>query len=368
VRAPIIGLFLTAVFLLPGCGGDIEPGTTPGQAPLIKGLPLVTLAASPLPSTEAFVGTVESRDRGILSARIAGRVSRVAVKAGDAVKKGELLLLISDNEAGDRLQEAVAALAEARGNLASAQARLELAEKTFGRYKRLFANEAVTPQEMDRVAADLELARQGRASATAAVRRAEEARDAAQVTSSYTRVIAPYDARVAAREIEEGSTVMPGSPLLTLDRLGSWRVRAEIPESFSGKITEGSSLSVNIPALGRTLTGKVSEIVPAADPRSRTFQIKVDLGPEPGLSAGLFARIATSFGDQEALLVPAAALVTRGQLTGVYVVIDGILHYRLVKTGRPVGDKVEILSGLKAGETIVAADALRARNGARVEC
>jgi RND family efflux transporter MFP subunit len=367
VRTPIIGLLLAAVFLLPGCGGDIEPGNTSGQAPLIKGLPLVTLATSPLPGTEVFVGTVESRDRGVISARIAGRVSRVAVREGDKVKKGDLLLLLTDNEAADRLQEARAALAEARGRLASAQARLDLAEKTYKRYQRLFANEAVTPQEMDQVAADLEVARQARASARAAVQRAEGARAAAQMTSSYTRVLAPYDARVVAKEVQEGSTVMPGSPLLTLDRQGPWRVRVEVPESFSGKIAEGDTLSVQIPALGKTLSGKVSEVVPSADPRSRTFQVKVDLGSEPGLSAGLFARISASFGKREALLIPAAALVTRGQLTGVYVVTKGILHYRLVKTGRRVGDRVEILSGLNAGETIVAGDALRARNGARVE-
>lgn len=367
MRVPIIGLLLTAVFLLPGCGGDIEPGTTPGQTPLIKGLPLVTLAASPLPGTEVFVGTVESRDRGVLSARVAGRVSRIAIHEGDRVKKGDLLLLLADNEAADRLQEARAALAETRGRLASAQARLNLAQKTYKRYERLFANEAVTPQEMDQVVAQLEVARQGRVSAEAAVRRAEGARNAAQVTSSYTRVLAPYDARVVAKAVEEGSTVLPGSPLLTLDRQGPWRVRAEVPESFSGKIAEGDVFGVAIPALGRTLSGNVSEVVPSADPRSRTFQVKVNLGSEPGLSAGLFARISASFGKREALLIPAAALVTRGQLTGVYVVTDGILHYRLVKTGRRVGDRVEILSGLRAGETIVAADALRARNGARVE-
>jgi len=367
VKSHFIGLLLPAVLILSGCGGDIEPGTTPAAVPVIKDLPLVTVAASPLPGTDVFVGTVESPDRGILSARIAGRVARGAVRAGDAVKQGDLLVLIAENEAGDRLREAEAALAEAKGHQASAEARMDLAEKTFRRYQKLFANEAVTPQEMDRVTAEKEMALQGLASARAAMQRAQGARDAALLVSSHSKVLAPYEARVVMKSVEEGSTVMPGTPLLTLDRQGPWRVRAEVPESFSGRIAPDDRINVEIPALSKALVGTVSEIEPAADPRSRTFQIKIELGSDASLSAGLFARIATSFEKRETILIPSSALVTRGQLTGVYVVTERTLHYRLVKTGRLVGDQVEILSGLKTGETIVASGVERARNGARVE-
>lgn len=344
---------LTLSVFLSACGGEIEPGRTAAAGPVVTGLELATVSPGLLPEAEAFVGTVESPDRGVLSARVDGRVTRILVREGDRVKAGTLLLTIQDNTAGDRL-------AEAEGARKSTAARVELAEKTFARYRRLFAEEAVTPQEMDRVSAELEMARQGLASATAAV-------DAARTALSYTRVSAPYEARVVQQAIEEGSTVMPGTPLLILDRQGVWRVRARLPESHFDRTTVGENFNVEIPALGRTFPGKVAAILPAADPQSRSFEVKIALEEAEGLSSGMFARVATAGAGRSAILAPASALVQRGQLTGVYVVENGILRYRLVRTGRKVGDQVEILSGLSSGETIVAAGTERARNGARVE-
>ena len=106
---------------------------------------------------------------------------------------------------------------------------------------------------------------------------------------------------------------------------------------------------------------------PGADPGSRSFQVKATLPDDPQLAAGLFARAAHAGGTSDTLLLPSAAVVTRGQLTGVYVVEDGRLRWRLVKTGRAVGDRLEVLSGLGAGEKVVTAGVDRAVSGARAE-
>jgi RND family efflux transporter MFP subunit len=344
---------LALCLLMAACGYEIEPGRTEAQRPVVHGLSLMTVAATALPEAETFVGTLESSDRSVLAARIDGRVGKIAVREGDLVRAGQLLLTIEENPAPHRL-------AEAEGASKAAAARLELAQQTAGRYRQLFAKEAVTPQEMDRISAELEMARQQQHSAAAA---AESARTAL----AYTRISAPYAARLVRREVEEGTTVLPGTPLLVLDRQGEWRVRAQLPEALFGRVAEGDAVIIEIPAAGQTLGGKVDEILPAADPHSRAFEVKVALAGGSRLSSGMFARVSLAGGERPALLVPAEAIVQRGQLSGLYVIEEGVLHFRLVRTGRRLDEGVEILSGLAAGSTIVAAGAEKAQDGARVE-
>jgi len=353
--------------LLAGCGEQIEPGRTAAQAPAIGGLGLATVASEPLAHGESFVGSVESFDRGVLAARIDGRVAEVKVNAGDRVRRGDLLLALADNQAQDRLQQATAAVAAAEGRLASARAEQELAEKTQQRYANLLAAQAVTRQEMDGINARLEQARQGVRSAEGTLQQAAAGRAAAEKAVGWNRILAPYDSLVIERQVEVGTTVMPGMPLLTLDRQGGWRVRAAIPESLAGRFQVGDRLVVEIPARQEKLSGTLREMVASADPRSRSFEIKLELDPAPGLSAGLFARVQAPSVMIPALLVPARALVERGQLVGVYVVTDGRLTFRLVRVGRQLDDRVEILSGLQGGEQIVVDGVERAKNGARVE-
>jgi RND family efflux transporter MFP subunit len=344
---------LALCLMLAACGRDIEPGRTEAQPPAVRGLTLLTVTATALPEADTFVGTLESPDRSILAARIDGRVGKISVREGDFVQAGQLLLSIEGNPALHRL-------AEAEGANKAAAAQLILAEQTASRYRQLFAREAVTPQEMDRVSAEMEMARQRQRSAAAAVESARTALD-------YTRVTAPYAARLVRREVEEGTTVLPGTPLLVLDRQGELRVRAQLPETLFGRVAEGDAVSVEIPAAGQILGGKVAEILPAADPQSRAFEVKVAIALGRDLSAGMYARVGLVGAARPILLVPAEAIVQRGQLSGLYVVEEGILRYRLVRTGRRLDDRVEILSGLAAGATIVATGTEKAQNGARVE-
>ena len=102
------------LLLLSACGQKIEPGETPGQAPLVKGLTFTKVSESDLPGSETFVGTVESSARGVLAARIDGQVTKILVQEGDMVKAGQLLLVLGDNPAGDQLRQAQAGLARAR--------------------------------------------------------------------------------------------------------------------------------------------------------------------------------------------------------------------------------------------------------------
>ena len=349
-----MGSLLLSLSLLAGCGGEIEPGRTVGEAPKASNLTVATAEASLLAGAEMFVGTVESSARGMMTSRIDGRVKRIAVSEGQSVAQGALLVTIEDNVAGDRL-------AEAEGARQAAEARASLADKTFERYQNLFAQQAVTPQEMDRVSAELEMARQQLRSAEASV-------SAARTAASYSRVVAPYAGRVVRKEVREGSTVMPGTPLVVLDRAGKLQVRAEIGDAWASKIQTGQSLSVELPALEKRRAAKVDDGLPASDPRSRSFQIVLDLPEDAEIRAGLYARVYVGQPEVPTVLVPRTAVVQRGQLYGVFVVDEqNTLRYRLVRPGRVHDDKIELLAGLSPGMRYVTAGVDQAVNGAVLE-
>ena len=340
-------------FLLAACGDKIEPGATQAERQSITGLPLTVIATQAVPGKDLFIGSIESADRGVLAARIDGRVGRLAVKVGEPVKAGQLLLTIEQNTVNDLL-------AEAQGGRDAAAARLELAEKTYQRYAQLARAEAVTPQELDRVTAEREQARQNFQAASAGVAQA-------RTGAAYNQVTAPYAGTIAEQLVKSGSTVMPGTPLLVIERSGIPQARIAVPEALVGQISLGETMQLEIPALQRTISGSVSEIQPVSDPATRSFSVKLSLPADAALTPGLFVRAKRPAATGSALLIPLSALVHRGQLTGVYVVEAQLLHFRLIKTGARLGDQVEILSGLSAGETIVSGDVQRARSGARVE-
>ena len=346
-------LVLLSLILVTACGSDVPPGRTTAEPPPVKGLVIETLGSKGIPTTSNFVGTVESLDRATLTARIDGRVGNLNVKAGDRVAAGSLLLTIADTPTETQLEGAESAQQ-------AAAARLTLAEQTLARYAKLKTSEAVTPQEYDRVVSEAVQAKGAMKSAEAAVAQA-------RTVAGYTRVTSPFTAQVVSTLVEAGTTVMPGTPLLVLDRDGGWQARLTCPETLAGKIVTGVVLKVEIPSLQRNFPGTVSEIAPATDPASRSFLVKASLPDDPQLAAGLFARAAYEGGTTDTLLIPAAAVVTRGQLTGVYVVEDGRLHWRLVKTGRAISNRLEVLSGLVTGEKVVISGVEKAVSGARVE-
>jgi RND family efflux transporter MFP subunit len=157
-------------------------------------------------------------------------------------------------------------------------------------------------------------------------------------------------------------------PILTLEDTRNYRLEVTVDESDLQLVRIGQSTPANIDALGTAeITGKVFQIVPAADPGSRSFLVKIELPKDSHLRSGLFGRAHFARGERSALLIPRAAVVERGQLQGIYVLdseqIAG-LHY--VTLGRNSGQQVEILSGLEGGEKIIAAPSDRELGGKRI--
>jgi RND family efflux transporter MFP subunit len=146
---------------------------------------------------------------------------------------------------------------------------------------------------------------------------------------------------------------LSGTPLLTVEDNSSFKLEVNVDESLLEKVKVGLSVNVNIDSIGKQLKGQIYEAVPAVDPVSRTFLVKIYIDSE-SLKTGLYGRVLIPKEQRKTILVPKVAIVEKGQLVGVYVVDNkGIITYRLIKTGKTYNDDIEVLSGLKDGVRIV---------------
>lgn len=371
-------LILALAAFLAGCESSPKPQQP--AAATVSGVAVETIHLQSLPQTYEAVGTVRSATTSVLGAQISGTVLEIRVKPGDRVQRGEVLAVLDDRTPGAQLASAdagvdasKAGLAEGDDALQAATAQRKLAEVTYQRYQELLSKNSVTRQEFDGAEAAYKSAVANEA-ATAARKRQMEARgqeaqwqrDSARTMLSYARIVSPIDGLVTAKLVDAGTLVMPGSPVLTVEDTAHYRLEASVPEDLLPKIHAGQQAQVTTEN-GR-FPGSVVEIVPAADPGSRTFVVKVALPSACACRSGEYGTAAFATGELKALTVPRSAVLDRGEPEGVYVVDSkGIAEYRLVKSGKILGDRVEILSGLSDGEQVATSQLDRLSGGVRVE-
>lgn len=355
---------------LTGCSGTKhETEKKEAASPVVvKGVSLETVKTASLPETLEVAGTVRSRTSAVVSARVPGTIILLKVREGERVKKGQLLVQLDARENQATAAAADAGLDESRRALEETHARKTLADATFERYNRLFKEQAVSRQEFEVKQTEKELAAQGVARAEARLRQAREGAQAAGTLAGYTRIVAPISGIITARQADLGSTAFPAQPLMTIEDEGSYQLELSVPESIAPKVRPGTPVQVSLDALNISFTARIAEIVPAADPASRTFIAKVGLS-QKGLTSGMFGRGAISLGTVvNGLLVPMKAIVERGALTSVWVADNAnIARLRLVKTGKSVGDRVEILAGLSDGERVAVIGVEKISEGSKIE-
>ncbi len=191
----------------------------------------------------------------------------------------------------------------------------------------------------------------------------------ARTMLGYTRLVAPFAGIVTARMADPGTMAAPGVPLLQVDQAGALQLQATVDESAIGAIHKGMKAQVAIDgASSANIAGTVAEIVPAADPSSHSFLVKIDLPSSSQLRAGMYGTAEFANGVRQAILIPRSAVVMRGSLACVYVLDgQGIAQLRYLTLGAPQGNLVEVLSGISAGERLVDAPADRDLAGKRIE-
>lgn len=389
---------LAALLALTGCGKKEEGHTAP-QPPqiVVKGVKTLELAPSTVPDETQAVGTVRSRRTVSLSTKLMGRITALNVRIGDRVKAGQEIARIESSDLDAQLAKVAAAMKEADealveldraeaaadNGIKAAEAQETLAKTTFDRFKTLADRGSLSRQEFDEAearyktaAAETERARETRKTISAKrgqikARREQAEADGENVRSAqaYAVVTSPIAGIVTGKSAETGMLAAPGMPLAVIEDEDGYRLEAVVDESFLPRLKIGQEVTVAIEAQGdRKASGRIDELVPTADAATRTVTVKIALPSQAGLRPGLFGRAWFAGAEKKLLLVPAGALVERGQLTGVYTVDpQKNAKLTLVKTGASHNGRVEVVSGLSGGETIAVEGVDRMSDGCRLE-
>jgi len=366
-----------------GCGEKIEPGRTAAPpGPAVKAA-IAVAQTGPWPLIYEAVGTVQAETASTVAAKLMGTITSVRVREGDRVRQGDVLATIDERQVDAQHRQAEAALAEARQAAHAAHAAreaaaagAELATATQQRYQAMLARESVSRQEFDEVDARRRQAQAGLAQAEdlqkaagQRVRQAEASLAAARVSAGDAMVTAAFDGVVTARMVDPGDLAAPGRPLLHMEKAGGHRVDIRVPEAYVRSVRTGQTVSARVEGPAPfSMEGVVDVVAPAADPSSRSFLVKVRLPSGADVRSGMFVRVALAIGEDRLTAIPASALIQEGQLTGLYLVTaEGIARFRLVRTGRRLGDRVEVISGLADGSRFVVNPPPGLMDGSRVE-
>ena len=335
--------FLLLAAVLPGL--TLVPASVSmafAQAPLAT----ATVELREIELTYPAEAVVEAVKQAVIAAQVPGRVVEVRADAGDAVKQGQLLMRIDAREAAE--------------GYAASQATLINAKANYERTKNLYEQKFVAKAALDKAEAEYKAAQAGTGAAGATV--------------SHSSITSPLAGFVAQRHTEAGEMAAPGKPLITVYDPKGLRVTASVPQYKLAEVRANLRAKIEFPESGKWVDATKVEVFPAADPRTHTVTARVYLPEDqPGLIPGIFARAHFVTGKAKKLLVPAAAVLRRGEVTAVYVIDEkNAARLRQVRLSEPFtaggqtpGGFHEVLAGLSAGEK-VALDPIKAGIVARL--
>jgi len=289
-------------------------------------------------------GHVEAVRQSVIASQVPGRVTGLTVKAGDAMKSGQVLVRIDQRAAAQQV-------AASEAQVAAAQAQLDAARKEYERSQRLYQKRYISQAAMEQAEAQFK-ASQAQARAMLA-----QAGVATTQTSLHS-ISAPYAGLVAAVTTEVGDMAVPGKPLMTVYDPGALRVVATLPERYIALLRRDAAVELEFPGAPEEIRWQAAQsavVLPTRDPASHTVQVRLDLPAHARLAPGAFARayLPMTTSEDGTLTVPARAVVKRTELAAVYVAAaDGKFHLRQVRLGRTIGDRVVVLAGLQAGERV----------------
>jgi len=330
-------ILLPLALALAACGSS-EPTPAPKA---VAALATGSVEVREVELTTSAEAVVEAVRQSTVSAQVSGRIVDIRFDVGDRVEKGAVILRIDERAASQAVAASEAQVREAEATLVNARANYE-------RTRQLLAQKFVSQAAVDKAEADFKAA-ESRMKATLA------GAGAAATEKSFTTIVAPYSGVVSARHVQLGEMASPGKPLLTGFDPGGLRVVATVPSAQVPAIQAGARARIEVPSLGRWVEVKSVTVVPSADPRTHTTQVRLDLPADAkGLLPGVFARAHFVTGRAPRLMVPREAVLRRSEVTAVYVVDEkGEPRLRQVRVGTASDEKsVEVLAGLRAGEKV----------------
>jgi len=347
-------LILGLIGALFGCAGAGEEQVQEEA----KALPVYVARAEMgrLSRGEVLTGKVAPRQEINVVPKMVGKVAAVTVDVGDRVRAGQVLLRFEVPELEARLRQAEAAVAAAESSLTQAKLGLKQAQDHYERMKYLFDQGAIPAAEFEKVELDYELARnQAENLRPAQLRQAEAQLELAQANLDNAVVTAPIAGLVAARNVDPGELASQTTPVFTIVDIDQVRVEVNASEKLVNRIETGQEVKVKVEAASsEALTGKVTRVAPAADPRTGAYPVRIELpNPEHRLKPGMFAEVDFGTAADEQVLVPRDAVFQRAGVNAVFVYAGGRVEFREVVPGPSDGRMIAVLEGLEAGETVV---------------
>ncbi len=320
----ILAVIVVSIFLL----GKKDAGyadTTKKEEPLT--VTAVTVEPEPIDAVVSAAGALNSKNMSLLSSKVMGKVSHLSVQEGDHVAQGTLLMKIESGEIAAQAYQA--------------QAAYNNAKLQYNRIKTLYEEKASTQMEMDQATLGLETAEAGL--------------KAAKAMEGYTVITAPISGQVVEKKINLGEMALPGQPLLKIEDNRNLRLEVTVNEQDLQSIQPGVAVRVQIDAMPeKVINARVGQVVPAADIRTHSFVAKIDIPAQKGLITGMYGKAIFTTGKRNVILVPRAAIVTLSGLSGVYIVSpEGKAMFQMVQLGEVHGERIETLTGLKAGDKVI---------------
>ncbi|WP_022669232.1 efflux RND transporter periplasmic adaptor subunit [Desulfospira joergensenii] len=342
----------------PGFSGKGEAGPGPSARALVEKQDIVQMYEA--------VGTIRPLTESVIESQVSAQVLKVFFTPGTSVQEGDVLIRLDNRQLMARVKQAGEGLSLAKNNLEQtlksmdeASANLDQTKAAYERTQKLFKSDIVPVQklEIDKAAylqskARLEKSREGVQSAKASIRQAEQVVKEARIALGYAEIKAPASGIVAQRMTDPGDQAIPGKPLMIIQTSGALRLEASVREGLISRVSLGGDYQVKIETVDKTVNAKIEEIVPYADPATRTFLVKAALPHTPGIYPGMFGRLMIPVGRENTLVVPREAVIRVGQLEQILVLRDKTWQRVYVKTGKILKDKIEVLAGLSGNETI----------------
>jgi RND family efflux transporter MFP subunit len=327
-----------AAAMMVACG--CSASSTPPKATPHIDLATMTVASETARREQAWDGVVEATNQATMSAQTSGRVLELPYDVNDYVEAGAVIVRFSNVEQQSGQHRAQA-------QIASAQATFDEAQANYTRLAEIYARKLIAKAQLDQATAQRDSARAALQSAQASLREVSQQLD-------YTVVRAPYSGIVTKRFVQIGESVQAGQPLIAGVSLNELRVNVQVPQSAIDAIRRFHTADVLLDGDGtRRVTAAKLTIFPYADPGTHTFSVRLDLSSqETGLYPGMTVKTDFAIGEAQRLLIPDSALVQRSEVSGVYVVADDQVSLRQVRLGHRFGDRIEVLSGLNAGDKI----------------
>jgi RND family efflux transporter MFP subunit len=340
IAASVVGLILLLMYMQ----GSFEHKVSPGSAkpePLESAAKYKTavVTSTAIDDMFAWPGTVRSRTVAKIAPKIAARILELKVNAGDRVSKGDVIARLDDSDIRAKEREALAAVAGV-----SAQASRAAADAQ--RISSLYKQEAATRENLDNVQAQAKTAQ-------AAVSQAQSAVNVVRTYLDDAVLRAPFSGVIVAKLKEAGDMGLPGEPVVTMQTAQDMRLEVSVPSSCATQLETGMEVKTRIDTLNSTISGKIDEIAPEVDPQTRSQLIKIKLPEVKGLQPGYLGWLDQACEQHQALLIPQSAVIRVGQLESVKVVTEGNVSLRHIRTSKTFADKVEVISGLRAGEIVV---------------